>query len=254
MCSFLGADHDTRVSRAGRHLGALLVLFAIGAAPAGCNCNSGSATSAPKPRAQREQAPIATEGKPLPPPEPPPGTPLPGDTFRADIPATVAGFTATTPGEATSAPLANGGVLTKFKRSYKRDEQTLELELSDSLHAPLLPKVIEQQQGTEKKTASSELVGTTVGGQPAVLMFQSASRIATASVLLGSRVLLNVRINPADDLQTAVEVASALPLKALAAKVPQAAAAPALPADRDEAAAPTTAPASAAPRAAPSQR
>lgn len=203
----------------------------------GCNCNGSSEKAPSKAKLQREVAPIATEGHPLPPPEPPPGTPLSGDVFAADIPASVAGFTATGPGEATSAPLANGGMLTKFKRSYKRGAQTLELELSDSLHAPLVPKVIEQQQGTERKTDSSELVGTAIGGQPSVLMFQSAARTATASVLLGSRVLLNVHIYPVDDLQSAVEVAAALPLDALAAKVPQPDAGTALPAEAEEPAA-----------------
>src|SRR5690349_6208461 len=135
----------TRATRAGRPTGALLVAF-MTIANAGCaNCNEDKKPPAAKLRIEAPPV-IVSEGRPEPPPELPPGTPIEGDVFKPATPATVAGFSAVGPGESVRMPLANGGVLTKFMRSYKRGPQTLELELSDSLHAPLLPKVIEQQQ------------------------------------------------------------------------------------------------------------
>jgi len=185
-------------------------------APLGCsNCGEGKTPSA----VQRQAAPEVSEG-PSPPTPPPSGTPLSGEVFKAHVPDTVAGYTAVAPGEASSSPLANGGTLTRFGRSYKRGEQTLRLELSDSLHAPLLSRVIRQQQGTERKGDTSDLIGMAVGGQPAVLMYQSGAHTAYANVLLGERVLLNVQVVPADGIESAVEVASALPLAALATLVP----------------------------------
>jgi hypothetical protein len=214
---------NSRAPRAGRWPRVLLVAFTAlaASAPLGCsNCGEGKTSS----KLQRQVAPVASEepseGRPVAPPELPAGKPIEGDAFKEHVPDAVAGFSAVGPGEASSSPLANGGVLTRFGRNYKRGEQTLRVELSDSLHAPLLSQVIRQRQGTEVKTDKSELVGTAIAGQPAVLMFQTAAQTAYANVLLGERVLLNVQVVPADGVASAVEVASALPLAKLAALVP----------------------------------
>jgi hypothetical protein len=202
----------------------LLVSCLVAAAASallGCsNCGEGKPTPT---KAARQAAPNATEGAPQPPPAPPEGQPLGGDVFKPHVPDSVAGYAAVAPGEASSSPLANGGVLTRFSRSYKRGEQTLRIEVTDSLHAPLLARVIRQQQGTERKGDTSELIGSPVGGQPAVLMYQAAAQTAYANVLVGERILLNVHVVPADGIESAVEVASALPLAALAAVLPSAA-------------------------------
>ncbi|HMI91983.1 MAG TPA: hypothetical protein VK509_11495, partial [Polyangiales bacterium] len=133
-------------------------------APLGCsNCGEGKTPS----RVQRQAAPGVSEGAPVPPPAPPAGQPVSGEVFKVHVPDAVAGFKAVAAGEASSSPLANGGTLTRFGRNYKRGEQTLRVELSDSLHAPLLSKVIKQQQGTERKSDTSELIGMAIAGQPA---------------------------------------------------------------------------------------
>lgn len=204
-----------RSQRAERSLRALLVLLAT-AAPFGCaNCNHKKVA-----KLHREAAPVIPEGAPRELPQLPPGQPLSGEAFRKLAPDNVAGYVAQAPGEALSSPLANGGTLTTFSRNYKRGAQTLRVEYSDGLHAPLLAKVIEQQQGTTRKTELNEFRGVKVGGFPAVLQFQSGARTAYANVLIGGRVLLNARVIPADDVEAAVEVASALPLAAAAAIVP----------------------------------
>lgn len=204
-----------RTPRAECSLGTLLVLFAA-VAPFGCsNCNGNQAS-----KLHRQAAPFVPEGPPRQPPSLPGGQPLSGEVFRKFAPDNIAGYVAEGPGEVLSAPLANGGTLTTFSRNYKRGTKTLRLEYSDGLHAPLLAKVIEQQQGVSRKTDLNEFNGTKVSGHPAVLQFQSNSRTAYANVLIAGRLLLNARVIPADDIQAAVEVAAALPLADVAALVP----------------------------------
>lgn len=198
-----------------RDLLALCVLSGL----LGCS-NCGEQRAAVKPH--KQVAPAATEGPERKPVEIPPGVPLSGETFRPFAPDEVAGFVATGPGEPMSSGLANGGTLTTFSRSYKRGEQTLRVEYSDSLHAPLLPRVIKQQQGRERKTEQSTFQGTAVAGNPAVLQYQARERTAYANVLIADRILLNVRVIPAADVQVSVEVATALPLAGVAKVVPAA--------------------------------
>jgi hypothetical protein len=186
------------------------------AAPFGCaNCNQKKVA-----KLHREAAPVIPEGPPREPPALPQGQPLSGEEFRKLAPDKVAGYAAQGPGEVLSSPLANGGTLTTFSRNYKRGAQTLRVEYSDGLHAPLLAKVIEQQQGITRKTELNEFRGEKVGGFPSVLQYQPKARTAYANVLIGGRLLLNARVVPADDVEAAVEIASALPLSAAAAIVP----------------------------------
>jgi len=153
---------------------------------------------------------------------PPSGTPLPPATFVPLVPDNVAGFSADGPAEPRSVPLANGGEMTAVRRTYKRGDESLRVEVSDALHAPLLGKLVLDKQGTKQANDRSLFAGKAIDGQPAIVQWQAANQTALANVLIAGRLLLNVQVTPAKSAKVAVDVAHGLPLSQLAALVPMA--------------------------------
>src|SRR5688572_2529189 len=127
----------------------LLACLLIGA----CECDD----TGPPARASQTSTPAAPSEPPpsnLPPPE---GTPLEPEALMKFAPDALAGFTANGPAEPKKAQLPNGGTLVWLHRQYHRGEQKLQLEVSDSLHAPGVREVVLAQQGQQRKTANSEI-------------------------------------------------------------------------------------------------
>ena len=181
---------------------------------AACDCSERGATSrGVHPAAQ--PGPLTGEGA-LPELPAPQGTPLAADDLAPLAPSVLAGFTASGPAERRSTPLPNGGELTAVRRAYTRDDTKLQLELTDSLHAPAVRKLITSQQGQVRKAARVDFRGMAVEGHPAIVQFQEKTRTATVSLVVGDRLTVNLRVSPASSAEPALEAARALPFAELA--------------------------------------
>jgi hypothetical protein len=177
-----------------------------------CECGDGQA---PQRNAQRNTS-SATHGEGagirLPPPE---GTPVAAEDLVTYAPEAFFGFTATEPVQRRNSPLPNGGTLTSVRRSYKRDEQTLQLEVTDTQHALAVRELVTQQQGQDRKSEQSEFKGTTVAGHPALVQWHGSNDTAIVNMLVGDRFMVNVKVSPVESPETAVGAASALPVAEL---------------------------------------
>jgi hypothetical protein len=187
-----------------------------------CACGDCSGELAPARRAQQPvpdepaKAAAPTEG-----PDPqralelPEGTPVETELLQRFAPDSIGDWKARAPVEAQTMPLGNGGALTRIHRGYARGEQRLELEISDTLHAPALRKMVESQQGLERSTGKKSFRGMSIGGQAALVQWFGANHLALVNVLVRSRILVNLKVTPADDAEDAVKIAGTLPFEKL---------------------------------------
>ena len=143
----------------------------------------------------------------------PEGTPIDTDLLQRFAPDSIADWKARAPVDAQTMPLGNGGALTRVHRGYARGEQRLELEISDTLHAPALRKMVESQQGLERSTGKKSFRGMPIAGQPALVQWFGANHLALVNVLVRSRILVNIKVTPADDVEDTVKIAGTLPLE-----------------------------------------
>jgi hypothetical protein len=144
------------------------------------------------------------------------------------MPDTFAGFVADGAPALRDVPLPNGGKMTGVRRSYRRGQQSLELELSDTLHAPAVSQLIASQQGAERKAGKSEFRGASVGGHPAIVQW-TAPGTAIVNMVVGGRFLANFRISPVESIGPALAAAESLPVSQIVKLAGPAAAAPAQP-------------------------
>jgi hypothetical protein len=145
----------------------------------------------------------------LPPPE---GAALDPEAMKPWTPDSIAGFTATGAAELRTISIANGGKLTSAHRDYKQGETEMRLEIRDTQHAPMLAQLVTGQMGQERKSGDSVFRGATVAGHPALLQWHGSTKTAMANVLVGDRVLVNVKLKPAADADATTPIITALPL------------------------------------------
>jgi hypothetical protein len=126
-------------------------------------------------------------------------------------PDTFAGFVAEGAAELRDMPLPNGGKMTGVRRTYRRGPQSLELELTDALHAPAVTQLITARQGAERKTDKSEFRGASVGGNPAIVQWTAPST-AIVNMLVAGRFLANFKISPVESAELALTAAGSLPV------------------------------------------
>jgi hypothetical protein len=147
----------------------------------------------------------------------PSGTPLPAASLQHHLPESLAGAAPTGPATLHSLPLANGGVMSIVRRTYKQGERETELELGDALHAAVPRQLIVSQQGVARRSEQSIFLGEAIDGQPALVQWHGPSRTALAHIVVADRFLVNLRVSPASDEQPARAAAHALPIAALVA-------------------------------------
>jgi len=177
---------------------------------AGCDCGKHDSPA----RNEQGAHPQTSNVPALPPPS---GTPLPADSLQQKLPDTLAGASPTGPATLHRLPLANGGVMTMVRRTYKQDGREIEVDLGDALHAPVPRQLVVSQQGTARRSEQSIFLGESVNGQPALVQWHGPSKTALAHLVIADRFLVNLRVSPADDEKPARDAAKALPLDALAA-------------------------------------
>jgi hypothetical protein len=172
----------------------------------------------PKPPRSEQQSvgssPLANGPAQGPKPE---GTPLPAASLQGHLPETLTGAAPKGPATLHSLPLANGGVMTMVRRTYKEGEREIELEIGDALHAAAPRQLVASQQGVSRKSEQSIFLGEAVDGQPALIQWHGPSHTALAHLVVADRFLVNLRVSPANDEQPARAAAHALPLAELAA-------------------------------------
>jgi hypothetical protein len=172
-----------------------------------CDCNA-----APKTK-RMEQATPATAAAPG---QPAPATPkstVANERLQAFFPDTVAGFTAPDPAKPQTMKLNNGtGTWTITRRTYEQGPKTLVIEVSDVLKAGIMSKLVESQQGAKRANDQQTFRGEPVAGNPALIQWNAKDKMAGCAILVGGRVLVTVKVDPSENDEPAVKIASGLPL------------------------------------------
>jgi hypothetical protein len=184
-----------------------------------CRCDDES----PKRKAEAHARPALqgeanNEGAPEPPL--PSGTPLGGDVLLAALPMTFGQATAEGESSAQDTPLSNGGLVPVAKRSYRKGELSIQVQLSDTLHAPAFKSMLEKQEGKSQSGKETSWKGITIGAASGVAMHQKRQDMALVRVMLDDRILLTVQVQPAQSPDIAVEIAQQLPMDQLLKLVP----------------------------------
>jgi len=118
-------------------------------------------------------------------------------------------------------------LMSKATRGYVADGQAVTLELLDSAHSPsvlmafMLQHAATAQNRDSKSDSGEELKATRIGEHHALTRFNAKSREATVQVMVAQRFLVELRLTPGDNANEALQVASALPLDAIAALDPR---------------------------------
>jgi hypothetical protein len=177
----------------------------------GCGDCEGSLT--PK-KVAAPVLPHATEAK-IPNYPPPEGSPVSTDVLTPLAPESIGEFKAYAAVEPRTTPIGRGGTLTTIRRDYTRDKESLQLEITDALHAPALLELINGQQGKKRMALDSTFRGGAVAGVPAVVQWQGSSHTAIANLLVENRIVVNLRLRPASSSDQVEALAALLPLQAV---------------------------------------
>lgn len=192
----------------------LLVMLPLAA----CQCDD----APPPPRAPQPRAELVGEEllAQLPKPE---GTPLDAQALAGALPSAIGGATAEGDAQPESTPLSNEGTLSTARRTYVQDGTRITLQLSDMLHAPLLRQMMLSAKERAEQGKASAWTPTSVHGLDAVAQHLAVQNAAIANIAITERLFLNVRVEPAEGVQPALDWADKLafePLKKLQVEAP----------------------------------
>lgn len=174
-----------------------------------CSDCEGSAAPA---RTEATAKPPELEARVLPYP-PPQGTPLSTDALAPLVPESIGAFARSGAVEPQSRQISNGGTITTVRSTYVHEANELQLEISDALHARPLIEWINKQQGTNALTPKSSYDGVAIAGYPAIVQWQASTHTAYANLLIGDRLIVNLRLKPATSADTVIALAASLPLQ-----------------------------------------
>jgi hypothetical protein len=175
---------------------------------AACRCDD---STPPVRKAEQRRAPTSEEIlAQLPKPE---GTPIEPSTLATTLPPALGDATAEGDAQLESTPLGDDGQLSVARRVYVKGEQRITVQLTDALHAPLLRAAVAgaKAKATEKEGGSWKLGA--VNGRDVALQYFDATSAAMANVIVTDRLFLNVRVEPADKADVALEWAQKIPLE-----------------------------------------
>jgi hypothetical protein len=142
------------------------------------------------------------------------GTPLDPSVLATALPATLGDATPEGDVRTESTPLANGGSTSTASRTFVKGEHRIIVQISDLQHAPLLREAMinAKIKLAEGKTSSKI---ATVQGHDAIAQILAAQRTAIVNVIATDRLFVNVRVEPADNTDVALEWANKVPLEPL---------------------------------------
>jgi hypothetical protein len=150
----------------------------------------------------------------------PEGTPFDANVLVTALPAALGDAKPEGEARAESTPLSNGGSTSMASRTYVKGEHRITVQISDMQHAPLLREAMSNAKTKLQDSKSATSRALTVQGHDAVAQLLAAQRVAIANVIVTERLFVNVRVEPADDLDIAIEWASKVPLEPIT-KLPQ---------------------------------
>lgn len=151
----------------------------------------------------------------------------PWEKLAATLPDTVGRLVAV--GPAAGHTDNDATLMSKATRGYVTEGQAVTLELLDSAHSPsvlmafMLQHAATAQNRDAKSDSGEELKATRIGEHHALSRYNARSREGTVQVMVAQRFLLEVRLTPGDNANEALQVASTLPLDAIADLDPRAA-------------------------------
>jgi hypothetical protein len=173
-----------------------------------CRCDDAPAPIR-KAEAPRERKHEELLGQ-LPPPE---GTPFEASVLATALPAALGDATAEGDVRTESSPLSNGGSTSMASRTYVKGEHRITVQITDMQHAPLLREAMSNAKTKLENSKSSSWKVTTVQGHDAVAQLLAAQSIAIANVIATERLFVNVRVEPAESADAAIEWANKVPLE-----------------------------------------
>jgi len=152
----------------------------------------------------------------------PPGVPLASSELARVMPTSLAGFTALAPAEGHERKVPNGGTLRLARRQYEGPAGKLLVELTDSLHAPAIRKIMEHQHDADNPIGE-HMKPLHIKGHPGLSQMHTKTATAIVNVLVAKRLLFTVKLHSTDTLEHALEFAEALDYGAALALLPEAA-------------------------------
>jgi hypothetical protein len=204
-----------------------LLLVAALCCVAGCRCNR---DDSPTPTAQPATAqPSGRRVIDL-----PAGDPVSAEKLSKLLPREVGGYRAPEPSQHRTEKLSTGGRRPVAHRDYQRGEDELQVELTDTHHAPAVRAIMTLRRAGRSGSGEEVRPGE-VRGFPALMRYHGPSRTAIVSVLVADRFLLNVKLLDVPDVQPALDVAGSIDLAAIARLAPPSGSATEMPAAEGEA-------------------
>jgi hypothetical protein len=178
---------------------------------AACRCDD----SPPPTRKAETKAPREPKHEELLPQLPEPeGTIFDAKVLATALPAALGDAAAEGDATVESSALSNGGSTASASRTYVAVDHRITVQISDMQHAPLLREMMANaRKRIEKQGASASWQVATVQGHETVVQYLSAQRTALANVIATDRLFVNVRVEPADDADIAIEWANKIPLE-----------------------------------------
>lgn len=198
----------------------LTVFMVLGGCANSCSCSgSGSAEGTSSFSTTAEPAP-GQEKSPLPPAAAVIDGPVVAwEAFKPFAPDAFEGYQADEPPSGKKFGLPNDSQIATLRRTYKKGDASLEIELIDTAQAPGVRELFLQASQMSRQTAQSVMRPSTVRGHKALEQWNEANATARASVLVADRLLVNVNVKPASSPDVARALAEKVDLEGVAALV-----------------------------------
>jgi len=142
------------------------------------------------------------------------GTPFEPSVLATALPETLGDATPEGDVVTESMPLSNGGSTSTASRTFVKGEHRITVQISDLQHAPLLREAMTNAKTKLAEGKTSSKIAT-VQGHDAIAQLLAAQRMAIVNVIATDRLFVNVRVDPADSADIALEWANKVPLEPL---------------------------------------
>ncbi|RMG93463.1 MAG: hypothetical protein D6705_18630, partial [Deltaproteobacteria bacterium] len=138
------------------------------------------------------------------------------------LPDEIGGFTATGDAKGTTTKMAPvpGAAGTEVRREYRQGDARARVTIVDTTMSPALLSAFKLTAGMEEDSSDGYTKGTTIAGHPARVEWKARSKQSTATVLVGDRYLVTVRVRNTSRDDDAAKLAAALDLAGIAAVEP----------------------------------
>jgi len=148
------------------------------------------------------------------------GAPIDPALLAETLPAVLDEAKAEGEAQTESTPLANNGSLSIARRTYVQGETRITVQITDMMHAPLLRQTMISAKANAERGKTSSWTPAEVQGRDAVAQRFAEQNAAIANVAATDRVFVNVRVEPAETAELALQWAEKLPLDPITKLVP----------------------------------